>query len=374
MPYRLLVLLNCMLLMNVISCGGGGGGGGGGDDGENNPTPDISNSGLTGFLFSQDTGDNAYLLDASTGKAILIPNTDWENQDDVYPSGQVMFRRRAIQGDHGAFLVNAIRCKQENEDALSRDISCIYLQDYNGNYLNSIELLYDVYELQMSYDKKYIALFRDFNPGSTGQEWFEIYSSSGELLSEKNMDSRKLRWLRDGRIVYLDGRRFVFTKPYSTEGNNVLIMPDTIASGGWLSDFDISDDETKIAFTIATDETAFTSVSAKAYIMDINGANLRLLADVPNGDAKISSPTWSPDGKWILLEEGYVTGQDGYTLGTTGHLYVVPAEDKGKVFMLSTDSSARSDEVVPFIHDVDGPGSSTIFDSISSGEAFEWIP
>ncbi|MEW8207705.1 MAG: hypothetical protein AB2746_16400 [Candidatus Thiodiazotropha taylori] len=153
-----------------------------------------------------------------------------------------------------------------------------------------------------------------------------------------------------------------------------MTLPVNISNGGWLSDFDISNDEMQIAFTVATDSTAFTSIVAKAYVMNIDGTNIRLLADVPEGDPKITSPSWSPDGRWILLEEGYVTGQDSDVLGASGNLYVVPSEDQGKVYMLSTVSNERSKEVIPFIHDIDGPGSSTVFNTKSYGEAFEWIP
>ncbi|MCG7865585.1 MAG: hypothetical protein JAY74_04325 [Candidatus Thiodiazotropha taylori] len=363
-------LLNCVALLFITSCGGGGGSG---DEPETTNT-NSSNEGLSGYLFSQGPGNYAYLLDALSGSASVIANTDWSSQENRFPGGLVKFRKRAVQNDHSYFLVNAMHCKKENEDALARDMSCIYLQNYDGNFIDGFDLLHDVYELQMSYDYQYIALFRDFNPGSSNQEWFEIYTRNGDLLSYRRLESRKIRWFRDGRIMYLDGPRFVITKPYSTEGDRTMTLPENISNGGWLSDFDISNDEMQIAFTVATDSTAFTSIVAKAYVMNIDGTNIRLLADVPEGDPKITSPSWSPDGRWILLEEGYVTGQDSDVLGASGNLYVVPAEDQGKVYMLSTVTNERSKEVIPFIHDIDGPGSSNVFNTKSYGEAFEWIP
>lgn len=369
MSDKLILLLICAVVVIITSCGGGSGG-----DSNSKSDNNSSNEELTGSLFSQGTGSYAYLLDASSGDAHLIPNTDWSSQDDRYPGGLVSFRKRAIQNNNTYFLVNAINCKKENEDALSRDLSCIYMQDFNGNYIRGFDLLHDVYELQMSNNYQYIALFRDFNPGSTNREWFEIYTIAGELISDRRMDSRKLRWFRDGRIMYLDGNRFVITKPYSTDGDYTMTLPESISNGGWLSDFDISNDEMQVTFTVASDSTAFTSIIAKAYVMNIDGSNIRLLADVREGEPKITSPSWSPDGRWILLEEGYVSGQDLNVPGTSGHLYIVPTEDQGKVYMLSTVSSERSEEVIPFMHDIDGVGSSTIYDTKSYGEAFEWIP
>ncbi|MET0051216.1 MAG: hypothetical protein ABW095_09065 [Candidatus Thiodiazotropha sp.] len=109
--------------------------------------------------------------------------------------------------------------------------------------------------------------------------------------------------------------------------------------------------------------------------MNIDGTNIRLLADVPEGQMPyIEAPTWSPDGRWILMEEGYVAGQDLSAPGTAGYLYVVPSEDLGKVFVLSIEDEKRSPEVIRFMHDLDGPGSRTMLTNRATGERYEWIP
>ena len=347
---------------------------GGSSDNEPSEETDSVNGGLTGYLFSQETGDNAYLIDVSTGKSILIPNTDWENQDDLFPQGIALYRKRSIQNDHSAFLAYAISCKRENSDALARHMTCIYIQDYNGNYVGGLELLYDVYNPQLTEDKQYIALFRDFNPGALDREWLEIFSMDGTLISDLKMNRTAMQWLRNNTLVLSSGPHFIFTKPLSTEADYHLTLPENISNGGWISGFDISPDQTQVVFTIATEETAFTSVQAKAYIMDITGDNIRLLADVPDRDAYISSPSWSPDGRWILLEEGYVSGQDQDTLGTVGNLYVVPSENQGITYMLTTNDNLRSNEVIPLYHDVDGPGPRTSLATSSTGDDFDWIP
>jgi hypothetical protein len=361
-----------VLILALTACGGGGGAGAG--ESPEITEPESVNKGLTGYLFSQESGDNAYLIDASTGKSVLIPNTDWENQSDTFPRGVSQFRKSSIQNDHTAFVVNVLYCKKENPDALARDIACIYMQDYNGNYIGGIELLYDVDVVQISEDKQYIALFRNYASGSPDREWFEILSIDGSLISDIQLNRRKIQWLRNKSILLASGPHFIFTKPLSTDADYKLTLPENISNGGWISDFDISPDQTQIAFTIATDETAFTSVQAKAYVMDISGDNIRLLADVPDRDAYISSPSWSPDGRWILLEEGYVSGQDQDVLGTAGNLFVVPSENQGITYMLSTNESLRSEGVIPFYHDIDGPGPGTTLSTKSTGDSFDWIP
>ncbi|MES9834609.1 MAG: hypothetical protein ABW139_20445 [Candidatus Thiodiazotropha sp. DIVDIV] len=366
-------LLSLMILVFIMNACGGGGGGGGGDTEPVEETTPVNRS-LNGFLFSQEPGDIAYLIDVSTGKTILIPNTDWENQNDTFPNGVSQYRKSSIQNNHTAFIVNVLYCKKENPDALARDLSCIYLQDYNGNYLGGLELLYDVTKVQVSEDMQYAALFRNYNSGSTGREWLEIFSIDGTLISDRKMDRRKIQWFRNKSLLLVNGPNFIFTMPLSTDTDYTLTLPENISNGGWINDFDISPDQTQIAFTVATESTAFTSVQAKAYIMDISGNNIRLLADVPNGEAYIASPSWSPDGRWILLEEGHVSGQDRDTIGTAGNLYVVPSENLGKAFMLTMDDSKRSQEVILLHHDHDGPGPGTNLSTNSAGENYDWIP
>jgi Tol biopolymer transport system component len=357
-------------LLFVMSCGGGGGG----NPQDNNNNGGYNNEKLSGYLFPQDYGDTAYLIDVKTGAAITIPNTNWESQDDIFPRGVSQFRKKAVQNNHSIFIVNVLYCKKENADILSRDISCIYWQDFDGNYVGGLELLYDVGEVQLSEDKQYYALYRNFASGSPDKEWLEIYTSNGQLLSDRKLDNRRIQWFRNGGLLYANGPHFVFTKPYSTDTDYSLTLPDSISNGGWIDDFDISNDQTQIVFTVGTQSTAFTSTEAKAYIMNLDGTNIRLLADVPERPAFIANPAWSPDGKWILLEEGYVSGQDRDTIGTAGNLFVVPSENLGKVFMLTMDDSKRSQEVILLYHDHDGPGAGTALSTKSTGENYEWIP
>ncbi|ODB91920.1 TolB family protein [Candidatus Thiodiazotropha endoloripes] len=360
-----------LLLMLLSSCGGGSGG-----DAENSEQSNDQsvNNNLTGYLFSEESGDKAYLVDLSTGIASIIPNTDWENQDERFPYGIARYYKYSVQNSNSQFVGLAVNCKGENPDPLATSMSCIFFQDYSGNYLGQIDLLYDVSNVELSPDGQYLALFRNFNPGVSGQEWFEVFTIDGRFLSDRRLRARNIQWLFSGGIVYGDGRRFVFTKPYSTDTDYSLILPDSIGDG-WISDFDISSDQSQIVFTYASESTAFTSVEAKLYIMNTDGTNVRLLADVPaNETANITDPTWSPNGNWIILEEGNIEGQDQNVPGTAGYIYIVPSENLGKVFILSVDDSKRSQEVIQVWHDQDGAGPSETLSLRSSGRRYEWIP
>ncbi|MCG8052896.1 MAG: hypothetical protein JAZ15_17005 [Candidatus Thiodiazotropha endolucinida] len=363
-----------MFLFSIVmlySCGGGLGGDGGHTEQPNNQS---INNNLTGYLFSEESGDKAYIVNLSTGVASVIPNTDWENQDERFPFGIARYYKYSVQNSHSQFVGVAVNCKGENSDPLSASMSCIVFQDYSGNYLGQLDLVHDVSNVELSPDGQYLALFRNFNPGVSDQEWFEIFTIDGRFLSDKRLRARNIQWLFNGSIVYGDGRRFVFTKPYSTDTDYTLTLPDSI-NDGWISDFDISSDQSKIVFTYATESTAFTSVVAKLYMMNVDGTNIRLLADVPSNEtANISDPTWSPDGEWIILEEGNIEGHDVNAPGTAGYVYIIPSENLGKVFILSVEDGKRSPEVIQVWHDQDGAGPRETLSLRSSGRRYEWIP
>ncbi|MET0051217.1 MAG: hypothetical protein ABW095_09070 [Candidatus Thiodiazotropha sp.] len=242
-----------LLLVMLSGCGGSSDGD---STGEIDPSPvdESVNPGLSGHLFSESSGEYAYVVDVPTGIARLIPNTDWESQDDRIPQGVAQFYKRMVQNRNDQFLSYAIYCKGENEDPLAEDLSCIFLQDFNGNYLAQLDLLHDVYEAQLSPDGKYITVFRDFNSAYPDEEWLEIFTLNGTLISDRKLSSRTLQWLNSGRLVFANRTQFVFTKPISTDGEYTLTLPSqTFPTDGWIQDFDISADQTQIVFTYATE-------------------------------------------------------------------------------------------------------------------------
>jgi hypothetical protein len=103
----ILLIINTAI---IVSCGGGGSGSS--DIRDQNQSSDSDKyNGLNGYLFSEESGDNAYLIDISTGIAFSIPNTDWENQDDKFPYGIARFYKYSVQNSHSNFLGVAINCK-----------------------------------------------------------------------------------------------------------------------------------------------------------------------------------------------------------------------------------------------------------------------
>jgi hypothetical protein len=344
MSIKIKSLLSCLSLIFVLSCGGGGGGSGNGgaaDDGGNNS--DALNPDLPGKFFFTHYGDNAYTMDVETGEYRIIPNTDWENQRERFPNGVADFSARPVTNSNTEFIVLASGFNYGSEMAL---------QDYNGNYLGQLHINSKVYRATMSQDRQYIALFRA--AGSVSNIRFEIYDwNSGAMIDNKELSKRQLLWLPDNRILYSEGRTFHITQPISTETSYSMTLPDPGGHmpAGVIGHKALSPDGSQIAFTVGeSGENVSDLNNHRLYMSNIDGSNLRLVAttpDDPEGIPRVSAPTWSPDGRWLFVKEGYMDVavapiDAGHTFGD---MYALPTEDVGKVFYLSADDSQRSPEV-----------------------------
>jgi Tol biopolymer transport system component len=361
MSIKLKVLLSCLPLVFILSCGGGGGGGddgvvgGGGSVGGGNNSNTL-NPGMPGKFFIKHYR-GAYTMDADTGEYRLIPNTsNWSSQSDRFPqAGVAIFGAAPIPYNNTDFLVVSIAME-----------SSIARQDYNGNYVSrSLNFNGQIGGALMSQDGQYIVVFR---ARETADFWLEIYNwNSGALISDKHLDKREVFFLRDNRLFFSDGRTLYFTKPLSTEIDNTLTLPDPGGDiqVGLIGGKAVSPDESQMAFTIRGGAPNQTTgpLDSRLYMVNMDGTHLRLVATTPgdtgvnSGDTsgpRILGPCWSPDGRWLYVQEGYLdtafNGDGGFTGGTDfyGDMYVLPTEDMGKVFYLSTDDSKRSPEVRRF--------------------------
>ena len=206
-------------IISILLLGGCGGGSGDSED-DQEQSQNNNNSSLSGYLFPEESnrGNGSFIIDASTGKGIPISNTTWSQQADIFPSGD--FFQTPVDYDHNYFLVSSRGCIYYS---LAVDISCIAVQDFNGNYVSNFNLFYDVYAVRMSPDKAHVALFRNTNPGSTNGEYLEIYNLNGDLISDLLLEERAFQWHpTEGRIVYpVNNRQLQFTEPYSTDASVV---------------------------------------------------------------------------------------------------------------------------------------------------------
>lgn len=373
----------------LVACGGGGGSSGdvesGGTDTDPDPNQDVdnvANRGLTGQLYFYDYSDDVYLIDAATGLVKYVPNTDWENQDERFPSGVSSFYAHSRTNDNTEFLVTSVRCKRANSDPLSDKLSCLVIQDYQGNYHSQFDVAGEVYEGgKLSPDGQYIALFRDLDPGGGNQVWFEIWTRDGRLVSERNKEQTEFIWLNDGRILYTYGpqRQFYFTRPYSTQSERYIQVPSTVNNesigNASLGSVAVSPDNTQLAFTLRKRWESTGVYGDVVFIVNLDIEIIRKLAVSMRDDIHlIDNLTWSPDSRWLMVREGHSESIHS-TPSTTGYYYAIPTEDLGKVFQLSIIDSERSPEVIQFRHDrnLTEPGVDMTENAIS-GVYLEWIP
>jgi Tol biopolymer transport system component len=294
-------------------------------------------------------------MDEDTGEYRLVPNTsDWPSQSDRFlVAGVARFGASPIPYNNTDFLVVSMAFTK----------SSIARQDYNGNYVSrNLSFNGELGGAMMSQDGQYVVVFRSV---TAGDYWLEIYNwNSGALISDKHLiNKRQVFFLRDNRLLYSDGRTLYFTKPLSTEIDEArtLTLPDPGGDiqAGLIGGKAVSPDESQMAFVIrgGAPNQITGPLDSRLYMVNMDGTHLRLVATTPgdtgvnSGDTsgpRILGPCWSPDGRWLYVEEGYLNVPTYAGTEYNGDMYVLPTEDMGKVFYLSTDDSKRSPEVRRF--------------------------
>lgn len=328
-------LLSSVFIITILTsaCGGSGDSGPNVNGGNTPPLSDDLNPDLSGKLFfiekSKRTDGSkiteAWTMDIATGKYVKVPNTNWADHDDLFPGNWDRPYVAPVDYDGTEFIVEISECKT------NPDRSCIAIQDENGNYLGQFDVFGDAQSATISRDRQYIALFRDSLSVDQG---LEIYDRNGTLLSRTKLRRTYYAWLTDGRIIYVVGRSFHFTTPYSTQAKYSLTLPSTLP-GEKIYQIAVSPDGARLAFT----------VDGVPYIVNIYGAGIRKLAEVSNGETTVNGLAWSPDGQWILLAEGNNIATTPLGPSASRRFYAVPAEDMGKFFTLSPHESDRSPEI-----------------------------
>jgi hypothetical protein len=346
MTCRSQLVFSIVLIFTLISCGGGGGGGDNDNNGGIEPSGDL-NPDLKGEFLVDRIYERPVVMDAKSGSYVEIPNTHWTVNDEVFAPTALIYDYYVypIRNNNNIFLVRARAATD----------SYLTIQDYDGNYLNQILHLNESIETaSISQDLRYIALSRHIHGLS---KWFEIYAWDGTLISDRELGEREFHWLMGNRILYTEERTFIFTKKESTEVDYRLTLPETGIQPGNIDTIAVSPNESQIAFTVAEVSNGYgtTLTYSRLYIVNIDGSNIRLVATTYNDQyPRLTRPQWSPDGRWLYIQEGFGTSDIPPELipiignDTNQDMYIVPTEDLGKVFVVSADDEKRSPEVKRF--------------------------
>jgi hypothetical protein len=322
----------------LVACGGGGGGGDNTNPTTTNPSGTL-NPKLSGkFLFEYE--NNAWLMDISSGDYTKIPNTYWPSHENIFGAANTFWLDMGATVYEEYIVATLDDC--DNQSAFKYEI-CVGIQDLNGNYLANYRFLgYAKTPAKLSNDNQYFAIIN--TDQYANEDRLQIYDRTGNLLSSNVVSTEDFDWLDNNKIIYAEGSKFVVTEELSTNPDRQLTLPSGLE--GTIGDIEVSPQRDKFAFTLTTSGTLVSS-HGTPWVVNVDGTELRQLAVSTSDDPppSISSPRWSPDGKWILLREGAYTGSSSLNPGSSGYAYVVPAENMGKRFVLSIIDQDRSPEV-----------------------------
>jgi len=144
-----------------------------------------------------------------------------------------------------------------------------------------------------------------------------ILDRSGNTLVFGNGSVQNFDWMPDNRLAFMlekDGQyKLVIENERNTLFGNVVNLPPLPGSP---ARFRISPDGKQVLFEVVsrypTALTTFSFREATIWIMDIDGSNLRKLADTSRqptyGIPRVNQPVWSPDAQNVLMTENYKSG------------------------------------------------------------------
>ena len=328
------------LFVSLMACGGGGGSSNnpppasddGGSGGGNDLNPGISGK----FFFLSES--QAWLMDINSGQYTLIPNTNWEDQNDRF-LGVAQYSAKSFSSGQ-QFLLTANACADSTVN-ITND-SCIISQSVAGDYTNDVRLEFRVHGPAIpSRDGGYFAVFRDLD-----DDWLAIYDLGGNFVSNIRTGKAPFDWLPDGSLVYVhEGRTFAFTQVLDTSSDFAWALPTGFDSGE-IARLEVSPDGQYVAFTHRSDGT-LVSEDSTLWLLNVADGGIRRLARVDNGGAEdaFHDFAWSPDGSMIAVLEGGVTGSGVSNPGLPAAMYVIPTNAQQSV-VVSPDPELRSPEVI----------------------------
>lgn len=147
-----------------------------------------------------------------------------------------------------------------------------------------------------------------------------LLNRNGEVIVRSNDSVVGFDWMPDNRLAFMLLDEGVYKLAIESEPNtlNGSFTANLPALPGSPSRFRISPDGTQVLFEVVSGTpvalTAFEFREASVWIMDIDGSNLRQLADTSrpptpaNDKPRINQPVWSPDSQQVLMTENYKSG------------------------------------------------------------------
>jgi hypothetical protein len=398
----LLVILSLLL----DACGGGGGAGdngtenGGGDDNVPPPVSGNLNGGLTGRIFMQD----GWIIDVSSGKSRRIPGVVWDdycyeenfnddpNNDFFCTLSNPEIERNSYTSYYGTpslngdeYLLTVSMCKYGHGSIANSD--CLEVRSVETGELLGQRLIRDEIinsGAKFSRNGQYYAYTHSADIVSNTS--FIINNKNHEEIAAITMrenDFMPFDWGPSGEIVLSYGDALYITPPYSLDGVKIFDLSDhpelttpelgtnQNSVSGVAGSVRISPDGSKVAFMLFETSDSFKDIPKTPWIMNIDGTDIHRLAHTSVSSVSnnlFGSLAWSPDGKFIMINEGY-----HHTIGVgedygADYLYAIPSESRD----VELNKEGRSGIIV--INTNYRIDNQEILDIFYGGSGFWWLP
>lgn len=189
---------------------------------------------------------------------------------------------------------------------------------------------------RLSPDGTRIALLRQFG-ASSDDLYLQLLDREGTVVSSEVIFGRAtsvgFTWTNDGRVVYALRNELHVAGPDLSQDVVLRAFEEAVREPV------VSPDGRRIAF-VRVSEGNLAASHGTVWTMKLDGSDLaRVVTGHDERDPIVAHPTWSPDGRWLLVEHGDVTGATGHNPGLPGALYAVPAGARDVV--LGADDRAR---------------------------------
>ena len=268
------------------------------------------NGELTGQIYFEDSL-YAYGLDLASGELTRLLAA---NSQNVWPSAD------------GEIFLNI-----DDSESIKKEIDRVVIRDKNFRTLSSFKVSGSVYgPIRLSPDGQTIAL--NWSDERNGESWLHptatLYSRDGSSWQRPFPTASEFGWMPDGRLLFVDGWS-IYTSDGDFTTRTLIHSLDK-----WPKDISISPDAQTIAFTLSRPDSNLGQ--RDVWLLNINSGELRQLTASSDSLLDESNPTWSPDGKWILVRRG-VTLIDGSA--ACPDIYAIRA-DALKVDISSQDTNA----------------------------------
>jgi len=195
-------------------------------------------------------------------------------------------------------------------------IDRVTIRDGNGRMVGAFDLSDGEVSgpVKMSPDRQTIALRWRNKSNSESNSTLTLFSRDGSdnvwQWRRPFPEAASFDWMPDGRLLYSQGKSIYIS---DTSLSHSTLVVQSLPSNPW--QMDVSHDGQQVAFTLPRPVDS-VDIMRDVWTMKLDGSDLRQLTATSAIFWSTSIPTWSPDGKWIMLRSGRYNCPNVYAIPT----------------------------------------------------------